>query len=189
MKSFFPKFIWAMILIIIAIAFLLPFWWMIVTSLKTSKEILQFPPTLFPHTFVFENFLMVFKKVPLLVFMKNSIISAFGVTFIAVFVSSIGGYIFAKFDFRGKDIIFILILSTIMVPLTVIIIPLYLMVISVGLKNTLIALIIPGWANALGIFLIRNYLSSLPNSYLESARIDGCPEFTIYSKIIIPPGL
>jgi len=186
MKSFFPKFIWAIILIIIAIAFLLPFWWMIVTSLKTSKEILQFPPTLFPHTFVFENFLMVFKKVPLLVFMKNSIISAFGVTFIAVFVSSIGGYIFAKFDFRGKDIIFILILSTIMVPLTVIIIPLYLMVISVGLKNTLIALIIPGWANALGIFLIRNYLSSLPNSYLESARIDGCPEFTIYSKIIIP---
>jgi ABC-type glycerol-3-phosphate transport system permease component len=166
--------------------FLFPFWWMMVTALKTSREILQFPPSLFPELIDFNNFISVFKRVPLLTFMKNSLITAFGVTFLAVFVSSLGGYIFAKFEFRGKNYIFLFILSTIMVPLTVIIIPLYLMVIGVGLKNTLIALIIPCWANALGIFLIRNYLGSLPNSYIESARIDGCREFAIFRRIILP---
>ena len=174
------------IFLAVAIVWLWPFWWMIVTSLKTPQEILRYPPTLYPHEITFKNYFEVFKRVPLLSFFKNSLITAFGVTIIAVFTSTLGGYIFAKFEFKGKKFLFLSVLSTIMVPLTVIIIPLYMMAIAVGLKNNLLALIIPGWVSALGIFLVRNYLSSVPNSYIEAARIDGGSEFQIYYKIILP---
>lgn len=172
--------------VIIAVLFLIPFWWMIVTSLKPPQEILLYPPTLYPKEINVKNYFDIFKKVQLITFFKNSIIVALGVTTVAVFTCTLGGYIFAKFSFRGKNAFFMFILSTIMVPLTVIIIPLYMMAIAVGLKNSLLALIIPGWVNALGIFLIRNYLTSVPDSYIEAARIDGCSEFMIYMRIILP---
>ncbi len=171
---------------VIAIVWLWPFWWMLITSLKTPQEILQYPPTLYPHSISFSSYIEVFRRLPLLEFFKNSLITAFGVTVVAVFTCTLAGYIFAKFKFRGKNFLFIAILSTIMIPLTVIVIPLYLMAIAAGLRNTLIALIIPGWVNALGIFLVRNYLAAVPDSYIEAARIDGCSEFKIYFKIILP---
>jgi len=171
---------------IIAFVWLLPFWWMFITAFKTQGEILQYPPTMYPQEWTIQSFIDVFTKVPLFTFFKNSIIVSFAVTIVAVFTSTIGGYIFAKFKFKGKNFYFLSILSTIMVPLTVIIIPLYIMTISVGLKNSLLALIIPGWVSALGIFLVRNYLYAIPNSYIEAARIDGCSEFMIYVRIILP---
>jgi len=180
------KFVKTIIYIIIAVIFLIPFWWMIVTSLKPPQEILLYPPTLYPKHVTIKSYFDIFKKVQLITFFKNSIITALGVTTVAVFSCTLGGYIFAKFSFRGKNVFFMFILSTIMVPLTVIIIPLYMMTIAVGLKNSLLALIIPGWVNALGIFLIRNYLASIPDSYIEAARIDGCSEFMIYWRIILP---
>jgi multiple sugar transport system permease protein len=176
----------AILFIVIAIVWLWPFWWMLITSLKTQQEILQFPPTLYPHNISFSSYIEVFRRLPLLDFFKNSLITAFGVTIVAVFTCTLAGYIFAKFKFRGKNFLFISILSTIMIPLTVIVIPLYLMAIAAGLRNTLLALIIPGWVNALGIFLVRNYLAAVPDSYIEAARIDGCSEFKIYFKIILP---
>lgn len=185
-KSIFKKVIKTVIFIVIAFIFLLPFYWMIVTSLKTSGEILQFPPTLIPNNITFENYINVFKKVPMLMFFRNSLFVAFMVTVVSIFTSTLGGYVLAKFNFKGKNIIFLLILSTLMIPITVIVIPLYMMTISTGLKNTLWALIIPGFVSALGIFLIRNYLAAIPNSYIESARIDGCSEFMIYWRIILP---
>ena len=180
------KVIKTIVFIIIAVLFLIPFWWMIVTSLKPPQEILLYPPTLFPKEINLRNYVDIFKRVQLITFFKNSIIVALGVTTVAVFTSTMGGYIFAKFSFRGKNAFFMFILSTIMVPLTVIIIPLYMMAIAVGLKNSLLALIIPGWVNALGIFLVRNFLASIPDSYIEAARIDGCSEFMIYLRIILP---
>jgi ABC-type glycerol-3-phosphate transport system permease component len=128
----------------------------------------------------------IFGRIPLLVFFKNSIFTALAVTIGASFTSTLGGFVFAKYQFRFKTALFIFVLSTIMIPLTVLVIPLYLMTISAGLKNTLLALIIPGLVNALGIFLIRNYLYSIPDSYIESARIDGSSEFMIYLRIILP---
>lgn len=180
------KVIKTIVYIIIAVLFLIPFWWMIVTSLKPPQEILLYPPTLFPKEINLRNYVDIFKRVQLITFFMNSIIVALGVTTVAVFTSTMGGYIFAKFSFRGKNAFFMFILSTIMVPLTVIIIPLYMMAIAVGLKNSLLALIIPGWVNALGIFLVRNFLASVPDSYIEAARIDGCSEFMIYLRIILP---
>lgn len=185
-KSIIKKILKILIFLIIIFVFLFPIYWMLVTSLKTSGEILQFPPTLIPKDITFENYINVFKKVPMLSFFKNSLLVAFAVTIVSIFTSTLGGYVFAKFKFKGKNIIFLTILSTIMIPITVIVIPLYMMTISVGLKNSLWALIIPGFVSALGIFLIRNYLASVPNSYIESARIDGCSEFGIYWKIILP---
>lgn len=171
---------------IIVFIWLLPFWWMIITSMKTQEEILQYPPTLWPHNVSFDSYKEVFKKIPMLKFFSNSLLVAFATTTIAVFTSSLAGYIFAKFQFKWKNFIFLSILSTIMIPLIVIIIPLYFMVIKVGLKNTLWALIIPGTVSALGTFLMRNYLKALPNSYIEAARIDGASEFRIYLTIILP---
>jgi ABC-type glycerol-3-phosphate transport system permease component len=175
-----------LVFIVVAVVWLVPFWWMVITSLKTPQEILKYPPTLFPMKISWKSYLTIFSRVPLLSFFKNSILTALTVTFVAVFTSTLGGYIFAKFRFRGKEVIFLLILSTIMIPLTVLVIPLYLMAIAVGLKNTLLALIIPGFVNALGIFFMRNYLYSIPDSYIEVARIDGCKEFLIYFRVILP---
>jgi ABC-type glycerol-3-phosphate transport system permease component len=175
-----------LIFLVVAVLWLIPFWWMIVTSLKTPQEILKYPPTLFPAKIGWKSYSAIFTRVPLLSFFKNSILVALSVTAASVFTSTLGGYIFAKFRFRGKEAIFLFILSTIMIPLTVLVIPLYLMAIAVGLKNNLLALIIPGFVNALGIFFMRNYLYSIPDSYLEVARIDGCGEFMIYLRVILP---
>ncbi len=175
-----------LVFIILAVLFLFPFWWMVVTSLKGAQEILRHPPTLYPHAPSLSNFVSIFVKVPLHLFFRNSIVVAVGVTVVAMFTCSLAGYIFAKFRFAGRNVLFLCVLATIMVPLSVIIIPLYLMTIAAGLKNSLLALVIPGWVNALGIFLVRNYLVSLPNSFLESARIDGVSEFGIYLRIVVP---
>jgi multiple sugar transport system permease protein len=172
--------------LLVLVIWLFPFWWMLVTAFKSQKEILQFPPSLFPSEFFFSNLLLVFKKIPLIQFFKNSFICALSVGIAATFTSSLAGYIFAKFDFKGKGVLFLVILSTIMIPLTVIIIPLYLVTITVGLKNTLTALILPGCVNAYGIYLVRNYTLTIPDSYLEAARMDGCGEFKIYTMIILP---
>lgn len=185
-KIFAINFLKIIIFLIIAVIWIFPFWWMLVTALKTPGEVITWPPTLFPHQISFQSFVEVFKRVPMLKFFINSIITAFSVTTVAVFSSTLAGYIFAKFKFKGKNIIFLGVLGTIMIPLAVIIIPLYLMAIKAGLKNTLFALIIPGWVSALGIYLIRNYVSSIPDSYIEAARIDGASEFRIYTSIMLP---
>lgn len=113
-------------------------------------------------------------------------VTASAVTLGTIITSTLGGYIFAKYDFKGKNVIFLLILATMMIPFDVIVIPLYLMVRNLGLLNNLLALIIPGLVSAYGIFLCHQFISGIPNDLTAAARIDGCSEFGIYAKIIIP---
>lgn len=173
--------------IIIAVIMFFPFFWMISTSFKSSPEAIAFPPTIIPKNPVgLTNYIRVLSDVPFFLFYENSIIVAVAVTSACLLTSSLAGYIFAKFNFPGRDVLFIFILATMMIPFFVILIPIFIMVRSLGLVNTLWALIVPGLVSAFGIFLMRQYMVSIPGELIDVARIDGCSEFGIYSRIILP---
>lgn len=173
--------------IIIAIIMGFPFFWMISTSFKSSPEAIAFPPTIIPKNPVgVINYIRVLSDVPFFLFYGNSIIVAVAVTSACLLTSSLTGYIFAKFNFPGRNVLFTLILATMMIPFFVILIPIFIMVVSLGLVDTLWALIIPGLVSAFGIFLMRQYMASIPGELIDAARIDGCSEFGIYSRVILP---
>ncbi len=173
--------------VIIALILLTPFVWMISTSFKPSFEAIAFPPTFIPEDPVgLANYIRVLNDVPFFKFFLNSIYVAAFVTTGALFSSSLAGYIFAKFEFPGRDTLFLLILATMMIPFQVVLIPIFIIVKDLGLANTLWALIIPGLVSAFGIFLMRQFMKSIPSSLIDAARIDGCSEFRIYWNIIIP---
>jgi len=167
---------------------LLPFVWMILSSFKTLKEIRQIPPSFVPHEFTLDNYQKVFtdKDLPLGIFYRNSAIIAFANVAQVLFTSSLFGYIFAKFEFKGKKALFWFILSLMMIPSQMTMIPGYLILARLGLINNLLGLIIPAAIDAFGIFLFRQFALSIPNELLDAARVDGAGEFQIYYRIVLP---
>jgi len=165
---------------------------MIVVSgaFKSRSEELDYPPTLIPRNFVgFENFIEIFQHGGRYAFGKyfrNSSIVTISTTLIALFTSTLAGYIFAKFSFRGRNILFFVILSTMMIPIPVIVIPLFLMMSAFRWVNTFWALIIPGLVYPFGIFLMRQFIKTIPDSFMDAARLDGASEWRIYLRVIIP---
>jgi multiple sugar transport system permease protein len=167
---------------------LLPFLWMILASFKSSSEILRVPPTFFPEKWTIQSYLTIFKdpKVPLGHFYLNSLfVSGMRVT-LTLFTSSFAGYIFAKYKFWGKDIAFGLILAELMIPFQIVMIPTYLIISRLRLVDSLWGLIIPSMVDAFGIYLMRQFIESIPGELIDAARIDGAGEFTIYWRIILP---
>ena len=180
---------WAyFILIPASLLTLLPFVWMILGSFKTGAEMRQIPPTFFPHQFTLENYQKVLSDpdLPILLFYKNSLIIALANVVQVLFTSSLFGYIFAKFDFKFKNVIFWFILATMMIPQQMTMIPGYLILAKLGLLNKLVALIIPAAIDAFGIFLFRQFATSIPNELLDAARVDGAGEFRTYFQIVLP---
>ena len=175
------------ILIPAALVAMTPFVWMILSSFKTAAEIHRMPPTFFPELPTLDNSRTIFqdKDLPLAVFYKNSAIIAVANVIQVLFTSSLFGYIFAKFEFRGKQPIFWFILATMMIPMQVTMIPGYLILTKLHLLNKLIALIIPSAIDAFGIFLFRQFALSIPRELIEAARIDGASEFRIYRSIVL----
>lgn len=171
---------------ILAVIFALPFYLMLSDAFKTAQEIVRIPPTFFPSHATFDNFKTVLTTSPYLRWYLNSILVGAAVTTLTLFTSSLAGYIFAKFEFRFKNIIFVAILSTMMIPFPVLLIPSYLIANYLHLLNTLWALIIPGIVTAFGVFLMRQFIASIPTDVIEAARIDGAGEFAIYRRIILP---
>ena len=167
---------------------LLPFVWMILSSFKTLKEIRQVPPTFVPKEFTLDNYQKVLmdKDLPLGIFYRNSAIIAFANVVQVLFTSSLFGYIFAKFEFKGKKVLFWFILSLMMIPTQMTMIPGYLILARLGLINNLLGLIIPAAIDAFGIFLFRQFALSIPNELLDAARVDGAGEFHIYYRIVLP---
>jgi multiple sugar transport system permease protein len=167
---------------------LLPFAWMLLSSFKTLKEVRQIPPTFFPHEFTLDNYQKVLTEedLPLGIFYRNSTIIALANVVQVLFTSSLFGYIFAKFEFRGKKALFWFIMSLMMIPAQMTMIPGYLILAKLGLINNLLGLIIPAAIDAFGIFLFRQFAFSIPNELLDAARIDGASEFQIYSRIVLP---
>ena len=181
------------ILIVICLSMIIPFYWMIVTALKTSQEILRFPPTLFPDNPTLKNFLKVFQVTTwtgnsmILVSFTNSIIVALSSTFGALLTCSMAGYAFAKIKFRFNSFLFWLILLWLMIPNQITLIPLYVIFARLKWIDTLYPLIIPTiLLNAYGVFLLKQAISNIPDAYIEAARLDGASHWNIYTRIILP---
>ncbi|HQI79856.1 MAG TPA: carbohydrate ABC transporter permease, partial [Petrotogaceae bacterium] len=174
------------ILIVFAIIFLFPFIWMVLSTFKTQNELMAFPPRLLPKSFSFSNYKEIFDTVPFGKFYINSLIVTTCAVFLQLLTSSMAGFAFAKYDFRGKNGIFKTLVSAMMIPFPVTIIPLYIMVYSLGMVDTYAAMIVSGCVSIFGTFLMRQFIMGIPNDLLEAARIDGCGEWMIYTKIILP---
>lgn len=173
-------------LIVLSLITLFPFVWMLVTALKSPAEVFEWPIVLVPRELQWENFPTAWGRLPFTRFFQNTVFITIGTTVVTLFTSSTAGYAFAKYDFRGKRILFGLTLMLMMLPPQITLIPTYLMVRALGLVNTYVGLMIPGLTSVFGIFLIRQYLQSIPNELMDAARIDGCNEWGIYARIIMP---
>jgi multiple sugar transport system permease protein len=169
-----------------AIVMLAPLLQMITTSFKTSGEALRVPPTLLPDNPSLDAYRTVLTQAPFGLWFRNSVIVAVSVTALILFTSSLAGYIFAKFTFPGRDLLFTLLLGTLMVPFPVVLIPIYLIVNNLHLLNTLFALIVPSTVSAFGIFLMRQFIAAIPDDLIDAARLDGASEFGIYWQLIRP---
>jgi multiple sugar transport system permease protein len=167
---------------------LIPFMWMFLGSFKTASEIVRIPPTFWPESPTLDNYIKILSdpRVPVLRFYWNSLFVTASVVILTLFTSSLAGYIFAKYQFFGRNVIFVLVLSTIMIPFPVLMIPTYLILVKLGLLDSLWALIIPAGVNAFGIFLMKQFIEGLPNELIDAARIDGASEWGIYARIILP---
>lgn len=182
---------YGILLALIAVV-LFPLVWLFAGSVKLEKEILRYPPTLFGTKVTFKNFVRIFSTIPMLQYLKNTVIFAGFSTGFALLFDSMSGYAFARLRFKGKNIIFVCVLLTMMVPFQVMMIPLFLESSFLGLLNTYPGLILPKMTTAFGIFMMRSYFAGLPKELEEAARIDGCSEVGIFFKIMLPlvkPGL
>ncbi len=182
------QFVPYLILIPASLIALLPFVWMVLGSFKTGQEIRQIPPTFFPQEFTLANYRTILSDddLPLGLFYRNSAIIAVLNVIQVLFTSSLFGYLFAKFNFRGKNLLFWFIVATMMIPTQLTMIPSYLILVSLGLINNLGGLIIPAAVSAFGIFLFRQFCLSIPNELIDAARVDGASEFQIYRAIVLP---
>ncbi|HAA9304244.1 TPA_asm: carbohydrate ABC transporter permease [Listeria monocytogenes] len=164
---------------------ILPFIWMVLSSLKTDAEILKIPPTIWPETFTLDNFTKLFTEMDFAIYLKNTLIIIF-FSFFGLFLNAMAGYGFAKFKFKGKNKLFYLVLATMMIPGQVTMIPVYLLLNAAGLTNTMTGIVLPGLVGAFGIFLFRQFMSTISDDLLEAARLDGASEFYIFWRIVIP---
>ncbi len=173
-------------LIFLSLWMLLPFYWMISASLMTSKEIIQMPPPLVPEAPQWQNYVRVTEVVDLARAYLNSILVTALTVLGILFTSSLAGFAFAKYQFPGRNLLFAMILATMMIPFFVILIPVFYVVKVFGWTNNYAGLIMPGLVSAYGIFMMRQFILTLPDELLDAARIDGANEFRIYWQIILP---
>ena len=174
------------ILIVMSLIVVIPYVWMLSNSLKSTKEILLQSTSFLPQEATLDNYKKVLFDSPFLNWLKNSIIVTGVNTLVVIFTSSILGYVFARFEFKGKNFIFNLLMYTMMVPTQVTMITSFLLIDNMGLYDSLLALIIPSFVSVFGVFLCKQFIEEIPKSLIESAKIDGAGDFTIFVRIIVP---
>ncbi|MBE0538581.1 MAG: carbohydrate ABC transporter permease [Ignavibacterium sp.] len=173
-------------LIVTSIVTLIPFIWMLGASFMQDGKASVFPPVFLPDPFTTIQYKVLFERLNVSRNFFNSLFLSTSVTIVSLIFNSMAGYAFAKYRFGGKQFLFNLLLSSMIIPSQVTMLPLFLLLKSMGLINTYMAIIIPGMANIFGIFLIRQYCLAIPDSLIEAARIDGATDFQIYRKVILP---
>jgi multiple sugar transport system permease protein len=173
-------------LVVIAAVTLVPLLWMVSASIMPAGHASTFPPRFLPDVVTFEHYIALFTRLSLARYLFNSAFLSVAVTVIALVVNSMAGYAFAKFRFRGRDGLFKFLLSSMVIPAQVTMLPLFLMLNKMGFINSYMGVIIPGMASVFGIFLIRQFMQTIPDSFIEAARIDGAGDFEIYWKLILP---
>jgi multiple sugar transport system permease protein len=165
---------------------LFPLVWMVLASLAPAGEAAAVPPRFVPRSFTLEHYATLFTRLDLARHLANSALLAATVTAIALVVNSMAGYAFAKLRFAGRDRLFRALLAALLVPGQVAMLPLFLLLEQLGLVNTYAGVVIPGMASIFGIFLVRQYALSIPDTLLDAARIDGAGEFRIYLSLVLP---
>jgi multiple sugar transport system permease protein len=178
-----------LILLLITIAMIMPLWFMLSTSLKTTKEMLAFPPSFIPHHFAWGNFKELFTNSDIKFGQqyKNSLIVGIATVIGTVFSSSFVAFGFARYKAKGSQFFFMLVLSTLMLPYPAIMIPQFLLFTKLGLHDSLLPLILPSFfASAYMIFLLKQFFSTLPNELYDAGRIDGCQEIRLYWSLTLP---
>lgn len=174
-------------MIFLSALFIAPFWWTLVTAVKSQSDLLAFPPVFWPETWHWENFATAWTKYPFSTFLTNSVIVVVLSTIGQVFSSSLVAFGFARFHFRGRDTLFVVLLASMMIPWDVKMIPLYMQFNFLGWINTLKPLIVPAWfGEAFFIFLLRQYIMTIPREIDEAARMEGASWWQIYSRIHLP---
>jgi multiple sugar transport system permease protein len=162
-----------------------PFLWMLSTSLKPLPESYNYPPSVLPTTITLDSYVALFTHFEFGRYLVNTIVVVL-IGFVGMFLMAMAGYAFAKFRFRGKNALFMLVLSTLMVPIQVTMIPTYLILNSVKLTDTLLGIALPTLVSAFNIFLFRQFMTTIPDELLEAARLDGASELRILLSIVLP---
>ena len=173
-------------LVLSALLFVLPIFWMAMSALKGPKEIFSVPPTWIPETWRWEHFTTVFNELPFARWMLNSGFVSVSVTLIALLTHAMAAYSLARLHYPGRGLIFALIIGTLMIPFCVIMIPLYIQVRALGWIDTYWSLIIPSIPNAFGIFLLHQFYLGIPHELEEAATVDGCSKAGIFFRIVLP---
>jgi multiple sugar transport system permease protein len=176
------------VLCVAGVAAALPFAWMILASFKTGAEIRQIPPTFWPKDATLGNYRTILgdPELPLWLFYKNSAFIAVSNVIATLFTSSLLGYILAKYEFRGRGALFWFVLATMMIPSQVTMIPGYLILLQLGLLNNLWGLVLPALVDAFGVFVMRQFVLSISDDEIWSARVDGASEWRIYRSVVLP---
>lgn len=165
---------------------LLPYVWMVLSSLKSNMEIVSGSSGFFPSHPSLDGYRTVFLEAPFMTWLLNSTLTSIVITVVTLFTSALAGYVFAKHQFKGKKLLFILILATMMIPFQVIMIPTYLITAKLGLINSLLAIILPNLVSSYGVFLAKQFIEDIPQDLLDAARMDGAGELRLMVRIIAP---
>jgi multiple sugar transport system permease protein len=177
---------WHLVLLPLALVMVVPLAWMFVTSIETLNETRHFPPILVPSGVRWQNYTQVLQQAPFARWFLNSLFTTSLCVIGNLFFCSLAGYAFARLRWFGRDVVFILILATLMIPFQVIIIPSFIIVRKLGMVDTLWAIVVPNLAGAFGIFLLRQFFRTLPIELEEAARIDGASRLGVLFKIVLP---
>ena len=169
-----------------AVLMIFPFLWMASTAIKSESQIFAWPPQWIPIPAHLENFVKMWGVAAFANYFLNSWIVAGIGTIVVLFFCSLAGFAFAKYEFPARNIIFMILLTTLMIPAQVTLIPVFLIVKTLGWLNSYPGLIVPGLGNVFALFLMRQFMQTIPNDLVDAARIDGCSEFRIYRQIILP---
>lgn len=175
----------AAMLVVLALV-VYPLLWLALSSLKIEKDIIQYPPRLWPALFTFEQYIRVWNKLPMFTMFKNTLLFSGAVTLSNCLLCAMGGYAFARLEFKGRRTLFVLIIMTMMIPFQIIMIPLYILEYRLGILNTYWGLILPRLTWPFAIYMMRSFFISIPKNLEEASRIDGANEYRIFWRIMLP---
>lgn len=176
---------WALLLFL-TFLFLMPIVWVICSSFKSAGELFAWPPSLFGRSPSLDNYRRALEEGRFGVYFLNTVFVSLVATFLTIVVNVMSGYAFAKYHFKGERLLFGMVLATLMIPLEVIMIPIFKVIVAVGIYNSLWGLIIPAVASPTAVFLVRQYYVGIPDAYMEAARIDGASELNILLNVMLP---
>lgn len=180
------------VVILFAALNLFPFYWMITCSFKTSAGIFKMPPDWWPKSLYLKNYSDLFSGQPALLWTGNSIFVAGVSTVLLVTIASLAAYSFSKLSFRGRGFLYAVFIGSLMIPKEIFIVPLFKIVLKLNWSDTYSGMIFPGLATAYGVFMLKGFFDSVPDSIRESGKLDGASELTVFSKLILPivkPGI